>query len=124
MWRWGSPGLGTFRIEVASLSVLKTLFTEIPLPVPMLQVTPESGVQGQGVRPGDIADVDVILFLLAVTVYGALFTTQYLSCKNRHHASFTPGVLARAVDVPVAKNREIDPARTVGKPAVLLAYEF
>ncbi len=64
-----------------------------------------TSVEGEQICAGDIANVDVILLLLAIPVDADGAPRQYPAAKDSDHPGFAARILPRSVDVAIAQRR-------------------
>ena len=67
----------------------------------------------QHVRASDVANIDVVLLLLAVAINGALFPGEQQAGEDGADSRLAVGVLARTVGVGVAQDCVVQPVRAV-----------
>src|SRR5713226_968454 len=76
------------------------------------------------VGPHHVGDIDVVASLSAVAIYRHRAALENAPAENRDHAGLTMRILARAVDVRVAKCDVIDPILRAVKKQVLLRRQL
>ena len=83
-----------------------------------------AGVGGGQVGGHDVADVDVVAGLEAVSEHGRVLALEQQPAEDRHHAGLAERVLPRPVDVAVAQRHRREPVHALVEVAVALGAEL